>query len=155
MPSQGVSAAPREVTAKQVRAAAESANKQFRRAKALTREANTRAAVGRRKVAHGHRQMSPLGASRKGLGGAEAIESDHVAASEHRTMIVKLPNGRYANIPSSSPRTGREYAGPRQALDGAYAEGYTVKSYATRAMAILQGSKASQRSGEDSLKRGY
>ena len=104
--------------------------------------------------ARGRRRMLEGGKLAK-VGGRQMWESDDGYIETERTMMVKLPNGRWANIPSFSQRTGRDYKGPREALAGARAEGYTIKSYATRAMASLKGRKKSRRLGEALRKRGY
>ena len=104
--------------------------------------------------ARGRRRMLEGGKLAK-VGGRQMWESDEGDIQTERTRTVKLPNGRYANIPSFSKRTGKDYKGPREALAGARAEGYTIKSYATRAMAYLQARKKSKALGEELRKRGY
>lgn len=89
------------------------------------------------------------------VGGRQMWRTPDGYIETERTITIRLPNGRYANVPSFNPRTGREYKTDGAAYRGARDEGYTIKTYATRAMASLKGRKKSKRLGEELRERGY
>lgn len=89
------------------------------------------------------------------INGRQMWRSDDGYVETERTMTVQRDDGRWVNIPSFDPRTGRDYPSERAALEGARREGYVMKSYRDLKSAEIGAAAKSRRTGEELRKRGY
>lgn len=89
------------------------------------------------------------------VNGRQMWMSDDGYVETERTMTVQRDDGRWVNIPSFNPRTGRDYPSESAALEGARREGYVMKSYRDLKSAEIGAAAKSRRTGEELRKRGY
>ena len=111
--------------------------------------------LGARRKAVGRERILKDGKLEK-VGGRQMFRNLETGDVEtERTITIRLPNGKFANVPSFNSRTGRDYKTEGAAYRGARDEGYTIKSYDTVAQAEAAAGAKSRRLGQELRKRGY
>ena len=110
--------------------------------------------LGAQRALTGRSRMLENGKLAK-VNGRQMWRSDDGYVETERTITVQRDDGRWVNIPSFNPRTGRDYPSEAAALEGARREGYVMKSYRDLKSAEIGAAAKSRRTGEELRKRGY